>query len=58
MAEQGQRAKAHAAARKSAHADLSAYREHIDAGPTEFTGFNELASEAKILGFVDGKRYP
>jgi alanyl-tRNA synthetase len=59
MAEQRQRAKADAAARKQAHADLSAYRDLIDAGPTEFTGFNELASEAKILGiFVDGKRVP
>ena len=59
MAEQRQRAKADAAARKQAHADLSAYRELIDAGPTEFTGFGELISEAKILGiFVDGRRVP
>jgi alanyl-tRNA synthetase len=59
MAEQRQRAKADAAARKQAHADLSAYRDLIDAGPTEFTGFNELTSEAKILGiFVDGRRVP
>ncbi|OBG77209.1 alanine--tRNA ligase [Mycobacterium sp. E3305] len=59
MAEQRRRAKADAAARKHAHADLSAYRELVDAGPTEFTGFDELSSEAKILGiFVDGKRVP
>ena len=59
MAEQRQRAKADAAARKQAHADLSEYRELVDAGPTEFTGFNELSTEAKILGiFVDGKRVP
>ena len=59
MAEQRQRAKADAAARKHAHADLSAYRELVDAGPTEFTGFDELTSEATILGiFVDGKRVP
>ena len=59
MAEQRQRAKADAAARKHAHADLSAYRELVDAGPTEFTGFDELTSEARILGiFVDGKRVP
>ena len=59
MAEQRQRAKADAAARKQAHADLSAYRELVDAGPTEFTGFDELTSEARILGiFVDGKRVP
>ncbi len=59
MAEQRQRAKADAAARKHAHADLSAYRELVDAGATEFTGFDELSSEATILGiFVDGKRVP
>jgi alanyl-tRNA synthetase len=59
MAEQRRRAKADAAARKHAHADLSAYRELVDSGPTEFTGFNELTSEARILGiFVDGKRVP
>jgi alanyl-tRNA synthetase len=59
MAEQRRRAKADAAARKHAHADLTAYRELVDAGPTEFTGFEELTSQAKILGiFVDGKRVP
>jgi alanyl-tRNA synthetase len=59
MAEQRQRAKADAAARKHAHADLTAYRELVDAGPTEFTGFDELTSEATILGiFVDGRRVP
>ena len=59
MAEQRQRAKADAAARKQAHADLSEYRDLVDAGPTEFTGFDELSSEAKILGiFVDGRRVP
>ncbi len=59
MAEQRRRAKADAAARKQAHADLSAYRELVDSGPTEFTGFDELSSQARILGiFVDGKRVP
>ncbi|CAN5452952.1 alanine--tRNA ligase [soil metagenome] len=59
MNEQRQRAKADAAARKHAHADLTAYRELVDAGPTEFTGFDELTSQATILGiFVDGKRVP
>jgi alanyl-tRNA synthetase len=59
MAEQRRRAKADAAARKHAHADLSAFRELVDAGPTEFTGFSELTSQARILGiFVDGKRVP
>ncbi|MCG5433639.1 alanine--tRNA ligase [Mycobacterium sp. MYCO198283] len=59
MAEQRRRAKADAAARKHAHTDLTAYRELVDAGPTEFTGFDELTSEARILGiFVDGARVP
>ena len=59
MAEQRQRAKADAAARKQAHTDLSAYRELVDTGPTEFTGFDELSTEARILGiFVDGRRVP
>ena len=59
MLRQRQRAKADAAARKHAHADLTAYRELVDAGPTEFTGFDQLTSEARILGiFVDGKRVP
>ncbi|QCH24303.1 alanine--tRNA ligase [Mycobacteroides salmoniphilum] len=59
MNEQRQRAKADAAARKHAHADLSAYRELVDGGPTEFTGFDELDSQATILGiFVDGARVP
>ena len=59
MAEQRRRAKADAAARKQAHTDLSAYRELIDTAPTEFTGFDELTTEARILGiFVDGKRVP
>jgi alanyl-tRNA synthetase len=59
MEEQRRRAKADAAARKHAHADLSVYRELVDAGPTEFTGFDELTSEARILGiFVDGRRVP
>ncbi len=59
MAQQRRRAKADAAARKHAHADLTAYRELVDGGPTEFTGFDELTSEARILGiFLDGKRVP
>ena len=59
MSQQRHRAKADAAARRHAHADETAYRELVDAGPTEFTGFEELSSEARILGiFVDGKRVP
>ncbi|MFJ6098709.1 alanine--tRNA ligase [Williamsia muralis] len=52
MAEQRQRAKADATARKSGHADLSVYREFLDRGPTLFTGFDELVSEATVLGLV------
>ncbi|AZG44261.1 alanine--tRNA ligase [Gordonia insulae] len=57
MAEQKQRAKADATARKTGHADLSVYREFLDRGPTTFTGFDELISEARVLGLVsDGAR--
>ncbi|WP_067656932.1 alanine--tRNA ligase [Nocardia harenae] len=59
MAEQRQRAKDDAAARKHAHADLSVYKELIDRGATEFTGFAELTSEATVLALlVDGVRVP
>ncbi|WP_193043069.1 alanine--tRNA ligase [Mycolicibacterium baixiangningiae] len=59
MAEQRQRAKADAAARKQAHTDLTAYRDLVDTHPTQFTGFDELTTEARILGiFVDGRRVP
>ncbi|AUH69115.1 MULTISPECIES: alanine--tRNA ligase [Gordonia] len=57
MGEQRRRAKADASARKSSHADQSVYREFLDRGPTEFTGFDELVSEARVLGLVaDGQR--
>ena len=59
MAEQKGRAKADATARKTGHTDLSVYRDLLDRGPTEFTGFGELVSEAKVLGLVgDGARLP
>ncbi|GAC68812.1 alanine--tRNA ligase [Gordonia soli] len=54
MAEQKARAKADATARKSGHADLRVYRDFLDRGPTEFTGFDELVSEARVLGIVAG----
>ena len=54
MAEQRSRAKADATARKSGHADLTVYREFLDRGPTEFTGFTELVSEARVLGLISG----
>ena len=56
MAEQRQRAKADAAARKQAHSDLSAYRELVDAGPTEFTGFDELVSEPNDSRHLRGRQ--
>ncbi|MGC4932440.1 alanine--tRNA ligase [Gordonia sp. DT30] len=57
MAEQKQRAKADANARKTGHADAAVYREFLDRGPTEFTGYDELVSEARIIGLVaDGAR--
>ena len=59
MAEQKGRAKADATARKTGHTDLSVYCDLLDRGPTEFTGFGELVSEAKVLGLVaDGARLP
>ncbi|GAA2049501.1 alanine--tRNA ligase [Williamsia deligens] len=54
MREQRQRAKADAQEKKSGHADLSVFREFLDRGPTEFTGFDELVSDATVLGLVTG----
>ena len=59
MAEQRQRAKDDAQARKHAHADLTVYKELLDRGPTEFTGFHELVSEAHVLALISqGQRVP
>ncbi|RMI30631.1 alanine--tRNA ligase [Nocardia stercoris] len=59
MAEQRRRAKEDAQARKHAHADLTIYKEFVDRGPTEFTGFDELTSEATVLALIaDGVRVP
>lgn len=54
MAEQRQRAKDDARARKHAHTDLSVYKDFVDRGPTEFTGFDELSSEANVLAIISG----
>ncbi|MGW5364005.1 alanine--tRNA ligase [Actinopolymorpha pittospori] len=56
MAEQRTRAKEDAAARKSAHADLSAYRGVADqlGRSVEFTGYDEVVSEARIAGLLIG----
>ncbi|MEU7764615.1 alanine--tRNA ligase [Nocardia sp. NPDC049190] len=59
MAEQRKRAKEDAQARKHAHADLTIYKELVDRGATEFTGFDELTSEATVLALIaDGVRVP
>ncbi|MDO4687206.1 MAG: alanine--tRNA ligase, partial [Corynebacterium sp.] len=52
MAEQRARAKADSQAKKHGHADLSIYREFVDQHPTEFTGYTEATSTAKVLGLV------
>ncbi|MFT3900002.1 MAG: alanine--tRNA ligase [Gordonia sp. (in: high G+C Gram-positive bacteria)] len=57
MGEQRRRAKEDSNANKSGHADLSVYREFIDAHPTEFVGFDELVTDARVLAvFGDGRR--
>ncbi|GGM72539.1 alanine--tRNA ligase [Longimycelium tulufanense] len=57
MAEQRARAKADAAARKTGHGDRTVYRELLELGGTEFTGYQELASEATVRGLVrEGER--
>ncbi|MGY4099185.1 alanine--tRNA ligase [Nocardia sp. R16R-3T] len=59
MAEQRKMAKEDAQARKHGHADLTIYKELVDRGATEFTGFDELTSEAHVLALIaDGVRVP
>jgi alanyl-tRNA synthetase len=61
MADQRSRAKADAAARKTGHADLSAYRSVLDAGgPVEFTGYQEMARESRVRAVLgtDGSSLP
>ncbi|MCU7724845.1 alanine--tRNA ligase [Actinoplanes sp. KI2] len=53
MADQRARAKADAAARKTGHADLSAYRSVLDAGgPVEFTGYQEISRESRVRALL------
>ncbi|APT92440.1 alanyl-tRNA synthetase [Corynebacterium phocae] len=57
MGEQRRRAKADNQAKKHGHVDQSIYREWLDNHPTEFTGFDTLESDAKVLGLVrDGQK--
>ncbi|UGY90385.1 alanine--tRNA ligase [Streptomyces gobiensis] len=53
MEEQRERAKADARAKKTGHADVSAYREVADAaGATEFTGYTHTDGEATLVGLL------
>lgn len=52
MAQQRQRAKADAKAKKSILADLSVYSEMRSAGETVFTGYNEFDTEATVIGLL------
>jgi alanyl-tRNA synthetase len=53
MAEQRARAKADAQAKKTAHGDLSLYREARDVGAaTNFTGYFEIAREAIVSSII------
>ncbi|HEY6425437.1 MAG TPA: alanine--tRNA ligase [Pseudonocardiaceae bacterium] len=56
MAQQRQRAKADAAARRSGHGDLGEYRTVLDThGRTAFLGYTDLTTEARVIGLlVDG----
>ena len=58
MKEQRDRAKADAKAKKSAHGDTGVYREVADrlGRGVEFTGYDEVVSEARVAGIVrDGR---
>ncbi|MEV6610472.1 alanine--tRNA ligase [Kutzneria sp. NPDC051319] len=57
MAEQRARAKADAASRKTGHGDKTVYRELLELGATEFTGYQELDTEATVRGLIrEGQR--
>jgi alanyl-tRNA synthetase len=60
MAEQRDRAKADAKAHKAGHSDGTAYRAVLDtSGVTDFTGYTDLAGEARVVGLVvDGVGVP
>ncbi len=60
MKEQRERAKADARAKKTGHADLSAYREVADrSGLTSFTGYTDDQGESTVVGLlVDGLPAP
>ncbi|HIW60888.1 MAG TPA: alanine--tRNA ligase [Candidatus Stackebrandtia excrementipullorum] len=60
MAEQRRRAKADAQARKTGHADKSAYRDFLDKnGPTDWLAYETLHTDSTVLGMLhEGKSIP
>ncbi len=52
MAAQRSRAQADAAAKKSGHADVAQLRAALDAGPTRFTGYEELTRESRARALL------
>ena len=55
MTEQRRRAKADAAARKTGHADLSAYWQLLqEQGPTDWKAYETLETESRVLGLLSG----
>jgi alanyl-tRNA synthetase len=57
MRAQKERSKADAKSRKAGAADLAAYKAVVDdVGPTDFTGYDEVAGEGRVRGLlVDGE---
>src|ERR1700683_880053 len=55
MAEQRQRAKDDATAKKTGNADISAYAQFLEhSGRVIFTGYDEIAAEATVIGLLSG----
>lgn len=52
MGEQRQRAKDDARAKKAGGANVSAYRELRELGPTQFVGYESLEADARVLGLI------
>src|SRR5690625_6019623 len=59
MREQRERARADAVSKKGGRPDAPGYQELLATGPTEFRAYQELTSEAKVLGVLrDGELIP
>lgn len=56
MQRQRELGKADAQAKKTGHGDLGVYRQLVDAlaGPVEFTGYEEVVSESRVVGLLVG----